>query len=205
VEKAENYPDNCIAIESRESHSGLDRLLADQSLSSESRDFYQKVYQQYQDAVVGFFISRGYSQSEAMDGLQDVYLKVIRLSQPQQLAETPKAYLLKVATNLIRDQYRKRQKLTPFSQDISDLDELPCHQPSPEQQLQTKQQISIVKDAMLELSENHRQIFVMHRMEGMSCNEIAEQTQTPLRTIQRKLSDALAYCVLKIKKEVDLL
>ncbi len=181
----------------------ISQAFGDSSLSTESRDFYHKVYQQYQNAVMAFFMSRGYNQQEAMDGLQDVYLRVIRLSQPEQLVDTPKAYLLKVATNIIRDNYRKKRSTKLVNQEVLDLDELPCLSPSPEQQLQVRQQVIIVKKAMSELSEDHREIFSMHRMDGLTCHEISEQTQTSLRTVQRKLSDALAYCVLKIKQEVE--
>lgn len=181
----------------------IGKALGDSSLSTESRDFYQKVYQQYHNAVTAFFMSRGYNKQEAMDGLQDVYLRVIRLSEPAQLADMPKAYLLKVATNIIRDNYRKKRATQLISQDVQDLDQIPSLSPSPEQQLLVRQQVGIVKDAMSELSESHRQIFALHRMDGLTCHEISEQTQTSLRTVQRKLSDALAYCVLKIKQEVE--
>ena len=173
----------------------------EQRLSTQSRDFYQKVYREYSNAILGFFRSQGYTPEEARDGLQDVYLRVIRLSQPKQIAQSPKAYLLKVATNLIRDHYRKQAAVKLITQDILELDDIPTLEQSPEKKLQITQQLEIVKNAIMELSHDHREIFLMHRIDGMTCKQIAASMQMPLRTVQRRLGDALAYCVVKLNKE----
>lgn len=171
------------------------------SLSKQNQDFYQKIYHEHSHSILVFFRSQGYTTEEAQDGLQDVYLRVIRLSQPTQIAQSPKAYLLKVATNIIRDRYRKQTVTKLTTQESLELDDLPTSDQSPEKKLQVRQQLKIVSNAILELSQDRREIFLMHRIDGMTCKQIASALHMPLRTVQRRLGDALAHCVTKLNKE----
>jgi RNA polymerase sigma factor (sigma-70 family) len=177
-----------------------DTLGVGKSLSTQSQDFYNKVYKEYSKAIVAFFQRQGYSPDAAQDGLQEVYLRVIRLSEPKQIAEAPKAYLLKVATNVMRSHYRKQAPINMIKQDILEMDDLPSIEPSPEHKAQIRQQIEIVKQAVLELSDKQREIFLMHRMDGMTCQQIAGELKIPLRTVQRRLSDAVAFCSIKLRQ-----
>ncbi|NIB38643.1 RNA polymerase sigma factor [Pseudomaricurvus alkylphenolicus] len=175
--------------------------LPQNTLTRESQQFYEEIYRQYNSVITGFFRRHGYTQDEALDELQNVYFRVIRQNQPEKLVDTPKAYLLSVATNLVRDRYRREHRQNQQAREDVDLDNLPTLEASPENTLQLAQQMLLMKQALMELPEKKRKVFLMKRLEGMTCKAISDKLNIPLRTVERYLSEAFVYCQVRAIKE----
>ncbi len=59
--------------------------------------------------------------------------------------------------------------------------------------------VARVHEAIRELPEGARETFVLFRCEGLSCAEIAEITETPLKTVETRLSRATELLAEKLR------
>jgi RNA polymerase sigma factor (sigma-70 family) len=179
-----------------------DATIISPRLSVEQKAFYERVYQQYKGDVYRFLLRHGLTSEQAGDMLHDVYYRVIRQNEPSKLEQWPKAYLLKIAINLLRDKSRRAKTGAVVYENASEYEpEMSVVDLSPEKQLQQTQQLQIIKQAIQELSDKQRKIFILHRFDNMTCKEISKEIGIPLRSVQRYLGESLAYCQRKLDRE----
>jgi len=171
-------------------------------LTAAQRAFYEGVYEQYKGDVKRFLQRQGLQADVASDLLHDVYYRIIRQNEPDKLSEKPRAYLYTIAINLVRDRARRR-KATPVIYDSHNEhdSEMYVVELSPEKQVLVSQQLNLIKEAILDLPERSRQILVLHRFEHMNSKEISVMIGVPLRSVQRHLNEALAFCQRYLDRE----
>jgi len=171
-------------------------------LTAAQRAFYEGVYEQYKGDVKRFLQRQGLQADVASDLLHDVYYRIIRQNEPDKLSEKPRAYLYTIAINLVRDRARRR-KATPVIYDSHNEhdSEMYVVELSPEKQVLVSQQLNLIKEAILDLPERSRQILVLHRFEHMNSKEISAMIGVPLRSVQRHLNEALAFCQRYLDRE----
>lgn len=141
------------------------------------------------DSLFGFIRKRVASREDAEDVLQDVWFQFSKFSGLESL-ENISAWLYKVAGNRITDLYRKRK--TGSIEDFSYVNEegevsfrnlmLAVEQ---EPGLQQFKEIfwEELSNALEELPEKQREVFVLHEIENFSLQEIATQSGENLKTI----------------------
>jgi RNA polymerase sigma factor (sigma-70 family) len=141
------------------------------------------------------YIRRRISNNEdAEDILQDVFYQFVSMMQLETI-EKAAAWLFKVAGNRITDWYRKRR---PVRTDIlkshaGDEDDFPdllqlediLYDPGedPEKLYLRSSVWPLLADALHELPEAQRDVFVMHELEDLSFKEIADITGVPVNTL----------------------
>ena len=64
---------------------------------------------------------------------------------------------------------------------------------SPEDHLRYKELFSNYTIALAALSEKHRTVFLMSRMEGLKYHEIADRLQLSVKAVEKRMSIALAF------------
>lgn len=103
------------------------------------------------------------SQVAAEDLLQEAYLRLIRADVRVNDENHRKNYLFRIATNLLRDRYRRRR---PPADELTEARD-PADQ---EADIQRRNDLS---KALRELTPRERQLLWLAYVEGMSHNEIA--------------------------------
>lgn len=159
----------------------------------------------YGASLLRFIRGRVNSPEEAEDILQDVWYQLSRLSNLDEI-ESLSGWLYRVARNRITDRYRRPQ---PDS-----LDGLLA--PTPEGDLPLKAILLASDDdpndvffrelfweelmqALDELPENQRQVFIWNELEDLTLQEIADRTNENLKTvISRK-----RYAVLHLRQRLQ--
>ncbi|MGB1927555.1 MAG: sigma-70 family RNA polymerase sigma factor, partial [Rubripirellula sp.] len=68
-----------------------------------------------------------------------------------------------------------------------------------EEPLLRLERVAVVREALKELSEDHRAILVLREMEGFSYEEISEITQISIGTVRSRLSRARSQLKLLIE------
>lgn len=169
-------------------------LSFEEGLSPENRAFYQHVFTKHHLAVHRFIRRMGLTEDSARDIVQDVYLRIVRQNEPTKLAQAPRAYLYRIAINLLRDGLRREQLQSRFLTDAKISEDPLTLTVTPERALQQKQNIEALKAAVRNLDPTERRILLLHRLNHMSCREIAKELSMPLRTVERRLSSAVASC-----------
>ena len=157
---------------------------------------------QRERAKLGNFILRRVSDpTEADDILQDVFYEFVQAYLLPAPIEHASAWLFRVARNRIVDRFRKKKE-QPLGDMFDDLDEdgeyrldlvLPESDAGPEAAYARSALLSELQQALDELPENQREVFIGHELDGLSFKEMASQTGVPLNTLLARKRYAVLY------------
>lgn len=143
----------------------------------------------YGSKLFRFIRGRVRSEEEAEDILQDVWVQLSRLSNLEEV-ESISAWLYQVARNRITDTYRKKNTESleelAFEDEDGNLDFkeiLLSDSQSPEDAFFKEIFWDALMQALDELPENQRQVFVWNELEDLTLQEIADKTDQNLKTI----------------------
>jgi len=165
-----------------------------------------------QDRLLQFINTRMPSAEDAEDILQDVFYEFVEASRDAGPIEKAAAWLYRVARNKITDWYRKRRP-ERFEDSVirDDEDDEPLLLRDILASLDTPADDRMLLDAIsgelseaLELlPEKQRDVFVWHEIEGWSLKEIAEHTQTPLKTVISRKHYAVQFLRERLRELYD--
>ncbi len=144
--------------------------------------------QKERSKLLKFISNRTPTIEDAEDILQDVFYELVQ----SETLESTAAWLYRVARNKITDWYRKMKpdRLDDIQFNGSDEDDglmlsdiIPSMETSADKQLLLKLISEVLADTLEELPDNQREVFVLHEIEGKSLKEIAELTDTGIKTV----------------------
>ena len=125
--------------------------------------------------------------AEAEDIGQDAWLRLAALESLAAIRH-PKAFLLRTATNLALDRYRHGQVVARSAGELeADADVEP-------DQLEAV----LLEDVIGGLPAPLRDVFVLSRFRGLSHAQIGEQLGISERTVEWRMSKALALCAKRL-------
>lgn len=158
----------------------------------------------------GFIRRRVADAGEAEDILQDVFHEFVQAYRLPEPIEQVSAWLFRVARNRIIDRFRKKKE-EPLAEpaDIDDLDAaesawrldlaLPSSEDGPEAAYLRSVLLDTLQQALEELPENQREVFVAHELDGISFKEMAAASGTSLNTLLARKR----YAVLHLRKRLQ--
>lgn len=158
----------------------------------------------YGKRLFRFIRSKVRTEEDAEDVLQDVWYQLSSLGNVEDL-ESASGWLFQVARNKVTDLYRKKKTESLDDQVFEtedgnfDLREILLIDDSdPDMALFKEAFWNELNNALAELPENQRYVFVMNELEEKTLQEIADETGENLKTIiSRK-----GYAVKHLKKRV---
>ncbi len=155
--------------------------------------------------LLDFIRKRVRNQSDAEDILQDVFYQLVTNYSVTDPIEKLTAWLFTVARNKIIDWYRKRRPES-LPSDPGDLDSplnleeiLFDPKQNPDRVYARSLVWSELSEALDELPDEQRDVFVMHELEGRSFKEIAELTGEPINTLLSRKR----YAVLFLREQLQ--
>ncbi len=153
-------------------------------------------YVLYADSIRGFIISKINCFHTAEDLTQEVFIRLHRAAGLDKVKDL-KAYLFRVANNIVIDYYRsKNGKTVPREmRDIEEEPHLPVDEPSAEEITLNRERVSEVVNAVGELSSLCQRIFWLSRAHGFRNHEIAEMQNICLSTVEKNISRATRHCL----------
>ena len=153
--------------------------------------------------IFDFIRRRVRTEVDAEDILADVFYQMVASYSVTEPIEKVTSWLLTVARNKIIDWYRKRKpELYRQQEDESALTlNLPLnlegilydHGQNPDVLYERSLLWSELADALEDLPDEQRDVFVMHELEGKSFKEIAEITGEPVNTLLSRKRYAILY------------
>ena len=121
---------------------------------------------------VAFYILE--DRADALDAVQDLYMKLWKMRESLDLVRNPAAYGSLLMRNLCIDRIRR----TSFAQELEE--DLPG-QAAPDEELIVKETLGEVWTAIGRLPESQRNLLSLHLLQGLTYEEIAARTGlTPL-------------------------
>lgn len=142
--------------------------------------------------VKAALLRRGRTEHDAEDLLQEAWVR-LACYEREHPVEKPEAFLMRAALNLSIDAYRLRQS---HGEEVLLEDEVLVDlSPGAEAVLLARERVARLSVCLSRLSDQTREIFLAHRIEGMTYQEIARQHQLSVSTVERHVAKALLLLV----------
>lgn len=159
--------------------------------------------------LLNFIRKRVPSEEDAQDILQDVLYELVETYRVMKPVEKIAAWLFTVARNKITDLYRKKkpeslENINSYSGGSDEesfflTDLLSQRSDNADSKLIRNTILEAVQEALAELPEEQREVFVMHELEDMSFNDISKITGVGLNTLLSRKR----YAVLHLRKKLQ--
>lgn len=159
----------------------------------------ERLFREHNAALLRFVAARLGSEQEAKEVAQEAYVRLLRLDHPETISYL-RAFLFKTAANLALDRLRARSRHPP-TRSMHETEFAVFHL-SPERQIEGEESIVILKRALAELPEKCRRAFLLHRLEGLSRQEIGAQLGIRERMVRLYLSRALEHLRFRLDTEI---
>jgi RNA polymerase sigma-70 factor (ECF subfamily) len=122
----------------------------------------------------------------ADDLVQEAYAKGLRNLDQLRSADRLEAWLCSILSNCYRDHFRRRREAV-------DVDELPlAGEGDPEHNAERESVVGQVREAIAQLSEDHRMVVTLVDLMECSYQEVAEVLDIPIGTVMSRLCRARA-------------
>ncbi|WP_129793878.1 RNA polymerase sigma factor [Sphingosinicella sp. CPCC 101087] len=140
--------------------------------------------------------SRLRCSEEARDLVQDAFARLLRAGAGQGLRR-PEAFLGRIVRNLLIDRSR-RLRTRAVQVPLEDAPELSAP-PGQYEDMELEDMRSRYRAAVATLPPRMRQVFVLHRIEGLGYKTIAERLGISVRTVEWHMAEA----IVRIGSELD--
>jgi RNA polymerase sigma factor (sigma-70 family) len=151
-----------------------------------------ELFAQFKLPLEKYFRKRVYNQNEVEDLVQDVFFRLTSRADNADL-ERPEAFIFQIAANLLRDKARREATKRAFTKQLSDQNENAFEEISPERVLLGKEKVVALKNALNELPERTRTVFLLHRFEEFKYREIAQQLGISMSSVEKHMMDAIKH------------
>ena len=129
----------------------------------------------------------------AEDVAQEAYLKLYRLSRPNEV-NCPRALLFDVATKLAIDRLRKSRAEARSTGAEAEMNDVPDEAPRPDRRALLDEAMQRLTHIIEELQPSLRQVFVMRYVTQMPRQEIADKLHITVGAVEQRLTRALTHC-----------
>jgi RNA polymerase sigma-70 factor (ECF subfamily) len=148
-----------------------------------------ELYKAESHALVRLVARRIGNPDDSRDVVQDVFVRLARLGDWTGVIERPQAYARRIAANIVRDRAKSAVRRSASLHLVADEEMLAG--PDPVDQLESRDLLRRLEGAMLRLRPKTREIFMAHRVEGLTYAEIAQRTGLSVKGVEKQMSKAL--------------
>lgn len=153
--------------------------------------FLENLYRAHHDGLVRF-IRRRAQDERAHDVVQRVFCRLAGLAEHEQRRiVAPAAYLRRAADNMLRDDARSDERRSAALHVHED--EIVLRGGDPLAALEARDRLRRLEAALLRLKPRTREIFLAHRIDGLSYAEIAARTGLSIKTVEMHMTRAIAF------------
>jgi len=151
----------------------------------------QEVFARCQNELLGLLVHMVGNPEDARDAYQDTFLKCWRNRDQVPSVRNLKAWIFRIALNTGRDMrqtaWRRHRRDLP-----DDEWDLAGHADSPEQAVETAEQMTLIRAAVSQLRSEEKEVFLLRQNAEMTYEEIAEALGIPSGTVKTRMRLALA-------------
>ena len=183
-------------------------------MTQQQNEIIEQAVKNERKKLLNFIKTRVGNEEDASDILQDVFYQLATNHGMVETIENMASWLYRVTRNKIIDWYRKRKTesidtMTAFDDEdedgyFSNLAALSSSQSdNPDAVFERQLVWDTMYEALSELPEEQREVFILHELENKSFNEIAEQTGVSVNTLLSRKRYAVLYLREKLKDLYD--
>lgn len=156
-----------------------------------SSKLFPDPFSPFYDELYAYALKRLGQADMASDLVHDAFARVLRQKGDCEI-EQPRAYLYRVLINLIHDHGRRARRALK----IDVVEQLDCYSspaatPTPAEALESSEATERLQRAIRELPPKCREVFSMHRFQGLRHREIARRLHISQSTVEKHIAAAL--------------
>lgn len=169
-------------------------------MTDQSRETLRRFFVLGYDELKSRLTRRFGSADIADDILHETYLRLDQVATIGPV-RSPTFYLLRMAINIALQRFRRERLFVTLS-DAKIAVGIPDDAPDPARAVEARFEVEALQQALDDLPPRQRAILLASRLEGVPLREIAEQHGISQRMVEIELKRALAYCALRLDREV---
>ena len=157
----------------------------------------------HKQRIFSFILSKVLDREIAEDIFQDTFIKVINTLKRGRYNEEGKflPWVMRIAHNLVIDHFRRNKRIPTFrNTDEFDIFTVISDEVlNVEKQLIKDQILNDIKDLIVELPEDQKEVLIMRMYKDMSFKEIAENTDVSINTALGRMR----YALINLRKLIE--
>jgi RNA polymerase sigma-70 factor, ECF subfamily len=162
----------------------------------------EEILDRYRNPLMGFIYSVIRDYHQAQDIFQETFIRVFREANRFRTGAVFKTWLYTIAMNRCRDTIRRRKRRPTISLESEwggadgesgqkVMEKVASDDPGPREEAGGRELEEILRREMSGLSEEHRKVVILNRLNGFKYHEIAEILGIPSGTVRSRLHYAL--------------
>lgn len=168
-------------------------------IKESAADAVSRLFRENNRVLVRYLSTRLQSEQEAKEIAQEAYMRLLQIERPES-PEILRAYLFKTATNLAIDRLRHRRVRRRVEQDEAQ-EAWPAARgdgEDPAKLLLARELTLQLMKFLQELPPKCREVFSLHRLEGIPQQEVAARLGFSDRMVRRYITYTMVYCRLRL-------
>lgn len=142
---------------------------------ADDRQKFSKIYDRYIDSIYRFIFIKVSSSQVAEDLTSETFLRSWEKyrQEERETIKNPRAYIYRVARNLVIDFYRERGQTTIMSIEQEEI-ELESEEDDIEKKQQQVDSLRDVQEALAKLKPDYQDVVILRYVDGLSLRDIAK-------------------------------
>lgn len=163
-------------------------------IAAGEKDAVAGLYRETREAVFGFSLSIVKNPHNAEEIMQETYLKIWSSAAAYRPQGKPMAWILTIAKNLALSRFREQKRM-------ASLTEEQWRSVPDSGALFSSEDRMVLETALRVLSDQERQILLLHALSGLKHREIADLLELPLPTVLSKYHRSRKKLLLMMKED----
>ncbi len=164
------------------------------------QEAFTQLYERHLQGLLNFFFRLSWDHALAEDLTQEVLLRIFRHAQNWTPQAKFKTFLYRVAKNLwidhLRSAHTRKSKTSLYNSDPDQegrhyIDMLPSELKPVGRNLEYQERYSQIMQALDQLPDEQRMVFVLAEVEHMGYQEISDVMEIPLGTVKSRMHIAV--------------
>ena len=132
------------------------------------------LFERHHRMLFNFFLRMTGSRNLSEDLVQDVFFRMLKYRHTYEAENNFMAWMYQIARNAHLDQTKKRRlEVVPDSSAEERAAQMPTRDPDPQQELEEKEGIHLLRRALAKLPFEKREILILSRFQNLKYDEIA--------------------------------
>lgn len=180
-----------------------DQSLIDHALAGH-REAFGDLVVRYQDRLFASMLGVTGSSEEAEDVVQEAFVRAFLKLDTFRSNSQFFTWLYRIAFNVALSRHRKRRSRVSLDQGEDGMLLEPVDGGDlPDEPMLRRERIELVREALSQLSEDHRAVLVLRELEDSSYEQIAEILEISIGTVRSRISRARAQLKLALETLQD--
>lgn len=174
------------------------KKMSDEDLMAKFQSGYEEAFnllvERYQDRLHNFLYGYTHDHQDCEDLVQETFFRVFRSRHSYKPIAKFSTWMYTIAVNLAKSLYKKKKRMTKVTihKDPDDSEDRPMKLEDngilPDDSLHEKMCVDELEQALMELSDDFREVVVLRDLQQLSYEEISEIADLPMGTVKSRIN-----------------